>query len=336
MSTAGLRRGLSPPLKHGRSMSSDEVLRFLPVQSGLADPVVAAAAAGRTPQWVFPDASPSHTADYPAAAPSPRVDPAVHVQRLIEALTRDKNALEQLHLEGQLENAQLRSQVQEIADAFKEALADNAPQECERCGHLWREIEAGRKEAARLRAELLDAATEAEAHKLRYDIFVRDAAAASDLALQLLLQGGDAAVQAVRRLPVVCVEDALPHPGLVTLSVFLMLAAARGYSPTLPVACTVAARVAEAAAVRRRFAPAAFADRFPAYRRAEAVLRAAGGGGGGSAAGAAPPTVFGFCLRVRRAFGGMPHDMRMLDAVLTFVERDALYGGGGGAAAAAA
>eukprot|EP00754_Rhynchopus_humris_P031028 Rhum_TRINITY_DN15307_c4_g1::Rhum_TRINITY_DN15307_c4_g1_i1::g.151888::m.151888 len=164
----------------------------------------------------------------------------------------------------------------------------------------------------------------------------RDAAAASDLALQLLLQGGDAAVQAVRRLPVVCVEDALPHPGLVTLSVFLMLAAARGYSPTLPVACTVAARVAEAAAVRRRFAPAAFADRFPAYRRAEAVLRAAGGGGGGSAAGAAPPTVFGFCLRVRRAFGGMPHDMRMLDAVLTFVERDALYGGGGGAAAAAA
>ena len=182
MSTAGPRRGLSPPLKHGRSMSSDEVLRFLPVQSGLADPVVAAAAAGRTPQWVFPDASPSHTADYPAAASSPRVDPAVHVQRLIEALTRDKNALEQLHLEGQLENAQLRSQVQEIADAFKEALADNAPQECERCGHLWREIEAGRKEAARLRAELLDAATEAEAHKLRYDIFCRDAAAASDAA----------------------------------------------------------------------------------------------------------------------------------------------------------
>ena len=166
----------------------------------------------------------------------------------------------------------------------------------------------------------------------------RDAAAASDVALQLLLQGGDAAVQIVRRLPVVCVEDSLPHPGLVTLSVFLMLAAARGYSPTLPVACTVAARVAETAAVRRRFAPAEFAERFPAYRRAEAVLRATGGSGGGgdAAGGSPPPTVFGFCLRARRAFGGMPHDMRMLDAVLTFVERDALYGGGGGGAAAAA
>ena len=129
---------------------------------------------GTDAAWSSYDPRRSQTADYPQGDREKYSDSA-DVQPLIDALTNDKKALEQLHLEGQLENAQLRRQVQEVADAFKETLHGIAPTECERCEQLMKELQTGYRDTAKLQGDLLDTATEAEAHKLRCEIFSKDA-----------------------------------------------------------------------------------------------------------------------------------------------------------------
>eukprot|EP01062_Namystynia_karyoxenos_P059160 TRINITY_DN50587_c0_g1_i1.p1 TRINITY_DN50587_c0_g1~~TRINITY_DN50587_c0_g1_i1.p1 ORF type:complete len:439 (+),score=102.16 TRINITY_DN50587_c0_g1_i1:102-1418(+) len=124
------------------------------------------------------------------------------------------------------------------------------------------------------------------------------APAAVRLAWQLLCQERD---KALRRLPIIAVEDSYPHPQLITLSVWLMVACSKGFHLTQAAVAPLLEGVWDIAASSLRVQP-------PEPR--EGTGRQAG-----AAAAAQRLQPLAAALLVRCSYGGMPFDMAMLREV---------------------
>ena len=95
-------------------------------------------------------------------------------RRTMATISKEKITLEQLHLEGQLENAGLRDQIKDLAEIFQQHIREAENTVCEHCPVLHQEIEAGRRECKKIRDQLEKSATATDAHRLRADLLAHD------------------------------------------------------------------------------------------------------------------------------------------------------------------
>eukprot|EP01064_Diplonema_japonicum_P003486 TRINITY_DN12240_c0_g1_i1.p1 TRINITY_DN12240_c0_g1~~TRINITY_DN12240_c0_g1_i1.p1 ORF type:complete len:360 (+),score=58.81 TRINITY_DN12240_c0_g1_i1:196-1275(+) len=113
--------------------------------------------------------------------------------------------------------------------------------------------------------------------------------AAVCLLLQLLLQKGGA-LEVLRRLPIICIEDSVPHP-LICLSLWCMLACSKGYDLPIEVIKGLLEGTWEITKIEKRLC---VRTKDHIEDKSADLMTA--------------------CITMRRAYGGMQGDMKMLES----------------------
>ena len=131
----------------------------------------------------------------------------------------------------------------------------------------------------------------------------RNVHAALSQCIQLFFQDSDSLDQIIRRIPLIAVEDSVPHPQLITLCTWLMIALTRGYDPTTPLLQKILSFFGEVAASPARLC------------FSESTLER----------GDPHTSLLALCLTIRKGYGGMGGDMIMLDAAAKYCEVDASF-----------
>eukprot|EP01060_Flectonema_neradi_P033595 TRINITY_DN5683_c6_g1_i1.p1 TRINITY_DN5683_c6_g1~~TRINITY_DN5683_c6_g1_i1.p1 ORF type:complete len:412 (+),score=54.47 TRINITY_DN5683_c6_g1_i1:40-1236(+) len=124
---------------------------------------------------------------------------------------------------------------------------------------------------------------------------------AVSLSQQMMLQSDYSAEQFLRRISIINVEDSMLHPELFSLSTWCMMALTRGYTLQPSTQRTLLQYISEMAAF-----PGRMSHDTTLLKRDEVQQPVA----------ESPQTkMLKMMLRIRRSYGGMSGDMRMLDAV---------------------